>query len=65
MYTIGMDTQHEVLRAEIISDAEAERLIKVTSREHVNKVKTMAGMRAKDKRAEKSFMRLLTDELNH
>lgn len=64
-YTLSMKTQHDVApKAEIISDSEAQRIVKITTRRRANQVKSAAGMRKHHEHAQKAFERVLTDNLN-
>lgn len=51
-------------KAEIISDSEAQRIVKITTRRRANQVKSAAGMRKHHEHAQKAFERVLTDNLN-
>jgi len=56
--------QGVVHKAEIVTDAEAERLVVTTSRRNVRRLQTMAGRRTNNPKAERLFMRELTRQLN-
>ncbi len=51
-------------KAEIISESEAQRIVKITTRRRANQVKSAAGMSRQHKNAKAAFERVLTDNLN-